>query len=282
MPPDLRTHVLRDYDLDELFAYINPVMLYTRHLGYKGNFEEALEAGDAKARALRDSVAEVGEIMRAHPEIRAQAVYRFALANADGDRVLVYAPDGETVLETFRFGRQGAEPWLCLADFVLPVETGKRDSVCFLATTIGPGIRALAEDWKARGEYLKSHILQALALEGAEAFAELLHKKIREMWGTGDPPGTTRDDLFRARYRGIRVSFGYPACPRLEDQVKLFRLLDVTRNIGVRLTEGLMMDPEGSVTALVFHHPQARYFRLAPEDIDRLEREIQREAASRS
>ena len=125
----------------------------------------------------------------------------------------------------------------------------------------------------AEGQYLNSHILQALALEGAEGFAELLHQQIRQMWGFGDPPGTTHQDLFRTQYRGRRYSFGYPACPRLEDQEPLFRLLDVTNNIEVELTEGFMMDPESSVSALVFHHPQAKYFNLSEGDIERLEQE---------
>ena len=128
---------------------------------------------------------------------------------------------------------------------------------------------------------MKSHILQVLALDGAEAFAELLHKKIREMWGFADPAGTTTGDLFKGRYRSARVSFGYPACPRLEDQDKLFRLLDVSKHIGVHLTEGYMMQPEGSVTALVFHHPEARYFNLSPEDVQRLERSIDQQEAGR-
>jgi 5-methyltetrahydrofolate--homocysteine methyltransferase len=93
------------------------------------------------------------------------------------------------------------------------------------------------------------------------------------MWGFADPSGTTMADLFKARYRGIRVSFGYPACPRLEDQEQLFRALDVRRTIGVELTDGFMMDPEGSVTALVFHHPDARYFSLAPRDAATLDDE---------
>jgi len=84
----------------------------------------------------------------------------------------------------------------------------------------------------------------------------------------------TMQERFKARYRGVRVSFGYPACPRLEDQEKLFRLLDVTGSIGVQLTEGYMMEPEGSVSALVFHHPDAKYFSLSPDDTERLERAL--------
>jgi 5-methyltetrahydrofolate--homocysteine methyltransferase len=94
------------------------------------------------------------------------------------------------------------------------------------------------------------------------------------MWGFGDPSGITYQDLFRTQYRGRRYSFGYPACPRLEDQEQLFRLLSVTANVGVELTEECMMDPEASVSALVFHHPDAKYFNLNEGDIRRLEREI--------
>jgi 5-methyltetrahydrofolate--homocysteine methyltransferase len=99
------------------------------------------------------------------------------------------------------------------------------------------------------------------------------------MWGFADPPGASMMDLFKAKYRSVRVSFGYPACPRLEDQEQLFRLLDVSKHIGVHLTEGFMMEPEGSVSALVFHHPEAKYFNLSPEDIERLEREVEKTRA---
>jgi len=277
LPPDLRVHVLSDYDLDEVFRFINPVMLYNRHLGFKGEFEEALARGDAKALDLAEAVAEVQAFMVSHPEIHARAVYRFFPANSEGERLHIFSSDKRTILATFHFGRQSDPPYLCLADFTLPLDSGRTDYVCLLATTIGPGVRQIAEEWKQRGDYLRSHILQVLALEGAEAFAELLHQKIREMWGFPDPADLSLQDIFKARYRGIRVSFGYPACPRLEDQEILFRLLEVTRHIGVHLTEGYMMDPEGSVSALVFHHPQARYFRLTDQDLERLERAIEEE-----
>jgi 5-methyltetrahydrofolate--homocysteine methyltransferase len=125
--------------------------------------------------------------------------------------------------------------------------------------TIGKGVRELAESLKNRGQYLKSHILQALALESAEAYAELTHSQIRKAWGFPDPPEMTMMERFQARYRGKRYSFGYPACPRLDDQTVLFDLLR-PQEIGVQLTEGFMMDPEASVSAIVFHHPEALYF----------------------
>jgi 5-methyltetrahydrofolate--homocysteine methyltransferase len=274
-PPDLRLHVVRDYDLGEIFEYINPVMLYTRHLGFK-NFEQALGAGDAKARELKAAVEAIEQVMIARTDISANAIYKFFPAQSDGDRtMMVLSPDGAAVVASFRFGRQSEAPALCLADYIAPRDSGRLDYLCLFVTTIGTGVRALAEEWKGKGDYLRSHILQVLALEGAEAFAELLHLKIRRMWGFGDPPGLTNKDLFRANYRGKRFSFGYPACPRLEDQAELFRLLDIERqNLGVALTEGYMMDPEASVSAMVFHHPEARYFSLSSADLELLEREL--------
>ncbi len=106
---------------------------------------------------------------------------------------------------------------------------------------------------------MKSHVLQALAIETAEAFAEYLHSLIRAQWGFADSLQMSMMDRFQAKYRGKRYSFGYPACPRLEDQAKLFRLLR-PEDIGVQLTEAYMMDPEASVSAMVFHHPEATYF----------------------
>ncbi len=273
-PPDLKRHVIDDYDLAEVFDFINPVMLYNRHLGFKGRFTEALDRGDPKAVELVREVEAVQAQLLGCPQVRARAVYQFFRAQRRGDAIELLSPDGERVVGRFEFGRQRHGEGLCLADYVLPAEAGRRDFVALLATTVGPGVRDLAEKLKKEGAYLRSHIVQALALEGAEALAELLHAKIRVMWGIPDPPGTTKQDLFQARYRGIRVSFGYPACPRLEDQVELFRVLGVTEAIGVRLTEGLMMDPESSVTALVFHHPDARYFSLTDEEVRELEERL--------
>jgi 5-methyltetrahydrofolate--homocysteine methyltransferase len=274
-PPDLKLHLIKDYDLGEIFRYINPVMLYTRHLGFK-NFENALAAGDPKAAELRKIVASVEDEMLANPSITARAAYRFFPAHSDGDRTLmVYAPDGKRVLESFIFGRQTAEPGLCLADYVTPVTSGRTDYIGMVVTTIADGVRSLAEEWKDQGEYLRSHILQVIALESAEAFTELLHQKMRQMWGIGDPAGLTMKDLFQAHYHGKRYSFGYPACPRLEDQAQLFRLLEIEQTgLGLHLTEGYMMDPESSVSAMIMHNPEAKYFALSAADIEALEQEL--------
>ena len=284
-PPDLRLHTLTDYDLSAIFPYINPQMLYVRHLGYQGRFAEALASGETAAVELRDAVRRVEDLMLARADITANAVFRFFPCRSDGQRLLVYSADGSQVLESFYFGRQSQRDGLCLADYVRPVApsdggSGGRggldgmDYAAFFVTTIGPGVRQLAAQWMEEGQFLNAHILQALALESAEGFAELLHQQLRRMWGFADPAGLSMPELFRAQYRGRRYSFGYPACPRLEDQEQLFRLLEVSRHLEVELTDGHMMDPESTVSALTLHHPDAKYFNLSEQDIERLEAEI--------
>ena len=149
-----------------------------------------------------------------------------------------------------------------------PLSSGQRDHVAMFVTSCQgrtTPMRALADQLKADGAYVKMHALQALAIETAEALAEWLHETLRKSWGIGDAPSTTKHDLFQAHYRGRRYSFGYPACPRLEDQATLWQLLDPHKHIGVELTDGFMMEPEASVSALVFQHPQAAYFSVGGE-----------------
>jgi 5-methyltetrahydrofolate--homocysteine methyltransferase len=272
-PPDLKRHVVDRIPLEDVFPYVNPAMLYGKHLGLRGNLETLLAHGDEKAKRLREQVAQVENEVLARGLLRPRAVYRFFAAQSEGDGIVLYGP-GDRVAETFTFPRQSTGDGLSLADFVAPKAGGVMDYVALFAVTCSEGVRELAERWKAEGRFLDSHIVQALAIESAEAFAELFHQRLREMWGFPDPPGMTMQERFKARYRGVRVSFGYPACPRLEDQEKLFRLLDVEPAIGVRLTEGYMMEPEASVSALVFHHPEARYFVIAPGDLEAFERQL--------
>ncbi|MHB1843669.1 MAG: vitamin B12 dependent-methionine synthase activation domain-containing protein, partial [Deltaproteobacteria bacterium] len=176
------------------------------------------------------------------------------------DRLRLHAPDGQEVM-AFDLPRQPKPNGLCLADLVNPAGPAgePQDHVALFVVTAGKGVRARAEELKEKGDYLRSHALQALALESAEGYAELLHAQLRSQWGFPDPLEATMADRFRASYRGKRYSFGYPACPALEDQQKLFALLR-PEEIGVELTDGDMMDPEASVSALVFHHPEASYF----------------------
>lgn len=268
VPPDCERHVLRHYPISHLQPYLNLRMLLGKHLGVRGNVEKLLEAGDEKVTGLYQLVQELLAEAKRDGTITAHGMYQFFPAQADGDDILVYDPrDHSRLLERFRFPRQPEEPFLCLSDFLRPVESGEMDYVGFLAVTAGSGIRERSALLKERGDYLRSHVLQALALELAEAFAERVHHVMRDVWGFPDPAEMTMLERFGARYQGIRVSFGYPACPNLEDQAKLFRLLK-PEDIGIQLTEGFMMEPEASVSAMVFAHPEARYFNAGPSVFD--------------
>ena len=249
-------------------------MLYGKHLGLRGNLETLLTRGNEKAVELHQQVEAVIDEVIAKKLLRAQAVYQFFPAQAESDSLRLYRANGKDIAATFLFPRQQHGEGLCLSDFAAPTSSGKQDYIALFAVTCGHGVRELAEQYRASGRYLQSHILQALAIEGAEAFAELLHQRLREMWGFADPPELTMRERFKARYRGVRVSFGYPACPRLEDQERLFQVLPVTASIGVELTEGYMMEPEASVSALVFHHPQAKYFNILDDELAAFERRL--------
>jgi len=188
-----------------------------------------------------------------------KAVWQFFETERDGNAILLFAPGEESPLHTFHFGRQRRENGLCLSDYILEAEEGRRDHVAMFVVTAGHCVRERAEAWKQEGEYLKSIAIQALATETAEGAAEWLHRRIREEWGFPDSPTTTMQDRFTSKYRGKRYSFGYGACPNMEDQKGIFELLR-PEDIGVHLTEGMMMEPEASVSALVFHHPDCAYF----------------------
>jgi 5-methyltetrahydrofolate--homocysteine methyltransferase len=257
-PPDLDLHVLRNVPLAHIFPYLNLQMVLGRHLGVKGSVARLLEQGDAKATEINTLVAELEREAIESGLLRANGLYRFYEAAAAGDDLVLFEASAEAA--RFHFPRQAGGERLCLADYVREQGSGERDYVALFAVTCGEGVRELAERWKEEGQYLRSHALQALAIETAEAFAEMLHARLRTQWGFPDPPGLTLTDKLKAHYRGIRVSFGYPACPNLADQRILFDLLRPSL-IGLGLTEGFMMDPEASVSALVFHHPEAKYFK---------------------
>jgi 5-methyltetrahydrofolate--homocysteine methyltransferase len=264
-PPDLDRHALTNTPLDHIWRFINPVMIYGRHMGLKSSVVKDVEAGNRaelekseagrKALQLKAALDDLKAECRAGA-MQARAVYQFFRARGEGDDLVLLDPRGAELFR-FTFPRQEGADGLCLSDYV-----AADDAVALFVTTAGAGIRARAEAYKKNGDFLKSHLLQALALETAEGYAELLHANLRSQWGFPDPLEMTMIDRFKASYHGKRYSFGYPACPRLEDQQILFRALR-PEEIGVELTDGCMMDPEASVSAVVFHHPDATYFSVA-------------------
>jgi len=244
-------------DLRGVWSFINPQMLYGKHLGLRGSFARLLDAGDVKAEKLLTVIESLKDEVEGW--MRVGAVWRFFEAEPDGDAIALFEPDAKSPVHTFHFGRQAKPGGLSLSDFVAPPADGVRDSIALFVVSAGYGVRARSNAAKEAGEFLESHAIQALAIETAEAAAEWLHARLRALWGFPDPLEMTMRDRFSARYRGKRFSFGYPACPDLDHQAALWRLLEPGK-IGIQLTDGMMMEPEASVSAMVFHHPDARYF----------------------
>jgi 5-methyltetrahydrofolate--homocysteine methyltransferase len=266
IPKDTNRHIVKTYTLAHIEPYINKQMLIGHHLGVKGNIEKLLAAGDEKAVKLNEMVNQLIEEAKKNDWIKPAAVYQFFPAQAEENKIAIIDPNQQQkVVEEFDFPRQNNSPFLCLADYVKTADSGMTDYVGFFTVTAGPGIREVADTLKEQGRFLECHALQALALETAEGLAELIHRQMRDRWGFPDPVDFTMKDRFSARYQGQRFSFGYPACPELEDQKKLFSLLH-PEDIGVHLTEGCMMEPEASVSAMVFAHPEARYFTVLKND----------------
>lgn len=261
-PMDTKRHILKTYSLSHIEPYINMQMLIGHHLGVKGKIAKLLAEKDEKAVKVKEVVDQLLANAKENNWITPNAVYQFFPAQSDGNKVIIYDPENtKNVIETFDFPRQESAPFLCLADFIKSVESDEMDYVGFFTVTAGRGIREKAEKLKADGRFLESHALQALALETAEGFAELIHRQMRDRWGFPDPLDFSMQDRFAAKYQGQRFSFGYPACPDLEDQKKLFKLIQ-PEEIGIELTDGCMMEPEASVSAIVFAHPEARYFNV--------------------
>ena len=217
-------------------------------------------------RKLEDEVAGSGLF---EPKV----VYGYFPAQSDGNDVVVYEPYGASTparelrassagpeLLRFTFPRQREGRRLAVSDFFAPKASGKMDVIGLSLVTIGAKASLETQRLFEGGEYTKYLYLHGLSVETAEALAELHHKKMREELGIAGEDAAEIRDLFHQKYRGSRYSFGYPACPNLEDQTKLFVLLKPEENVGVRLTSGFLLEPEQSTSAIVVHHPGAKYF----------------------
>jgi 5-methyltetrahydrofolate--homocysteine methyltransferase len=260
-PPDLDRHVVqRVEDLHDVWSYVNPQMLYGKHMGLRGSVERLKAEDDPRLDELANLVASLQN--EAEDWMRVVELWRFFEAEPDGSSIRLFEPGAGSPVRTLGFPRQPKADGLCLADFVLPPADGRRDTVALFVVGAGDGIRERAAAERTAGEYLRSHAIQALAVETAEAAAERLHHRLREAWGFPDPVETSMKDRFRAAYRGKRYSPGYPACPDLDLQRVIWDLLDPDE-VGIALTDGMMMDPEASVSAIVFHHPDCTYFSAA-------------------
>jgi|CZKU01.1.fsa_nt_gi 5-methyltetrahydrofolate--homocysteine methyltransferase len=212
----------------------------------------------------------------AKKRLTARGVYGLFPANAVGDDVELFT-DGSrsTVLETFHFLRQQAprdrgEPHRSLGDFIAPRATGLRDHLGAFAVTTGIGLKELCDEFRAQLDDYNAIMAEALADRLAEAFAECLHKQVRDAWGYGRQEDLSKDELIEEKYRGIRPAAGYPACPDHTEKGSLWKLLDVQKNTGMLITESYAMWPGSSVSGLYFAHPQSRYFGLGKIDRDQV------------
>ncbi|MBD1380584.1 methionine synthase [Metabacillus arenae] len=259
-PEDCKKHYLKNIDIAQILPYVNLQMLLGHHLGLKGKIKKMLAEKNEKAIALKEVIDSLIAEGTKKQWFQPAAVYQFFPAYSEGDKLHILDPENRnTILETFEFPRQSTLPYRCISDYVRP--KGEIDYVSFFAVTAGKHVRKVAQEFKAQGDYLKSHAVQALALELAEGLAERTHQLIRDRWGFPDPANFTMEQRFSAKYQGQRFSFGYPACPNLEDQEPLFNLIQ-PESIGIHLTDGFMMEPEASVSAIVVSHPEARYFNV--------------------
>jgi len=195
-------------------------------------------------------------------------VYGYWPCNSDGDDLIIFTPPPADLdrpelhgpeLARFRFPRQKRPPYWCLSDFWRPVRDGVVDVAALSVVTVGSRVSAVARQWFEQNEYQQYLFLHGLGVELAEALAEFIHKQVRVELGVAGDDARELSKLFQQGYQGSRYSFGYPACPSLEDQVPLLKLLDAGR-IGVTLSEEYQLEPEQTTTALITYHPEARYF----------------------
>jgi 5-methyltetrahydrofolate--homocysteine methyltransferase len=258
--------VRKDFDLRELFRYINETALFKNQWQLKtASQEDYLRLVEQKFRPIKQKLEQ--EVI-ASGILEPKAVWGYFPAQSEGNDVIVYSPDEKMnhqgtprkELLRFTFPRQREGRKLSISDFFAPKASGKMDVIGLSLVTMGSRTSQETQRLFEAGEYTKYLYLHGLGVETAEALAEYLHKLIREELGIAGEDSPHIRDLFHQKYQGSRYSFGYPACPNLEDQTKLFALLKPEENVGVRLTSGFLLEPEQSTSAIVVHHPAAKYF----------------------
>ncbi len=277
-PPFWGVRVKKDYELREIFPYINDTALFKNQWQLKtASQEDYVRLVEQKFRPIKK---ELEEEIIASGWFEPKVVWGYFPAQGDGNDVIVYdcgatgvpaRPNGDSTstgedarvskeLLRFTFPRQREGRRLCISDFFAPKASGKMDVIGLSLVTIGARASVETQKLFEAGEYTKYLYLHGLSVETAEALAEYHHRRMREELGISGEDSSHIRDLFHQKYRGSRYSFGYPACPNLEDQTKLFALLQPEENVGVRLTTGFLLEPEQSTSAIVVHHPAAKYF----------------------
>ncbi len=276
-PPFWGSRVVTGIDLDHIYPFINPVALFRGQWQVKkGALSDA-----AYDTLIEDQITPIFERWKHECKekkiLQPAVVYGYFPCAADGDDLVIFSPqdmktgvglginrsalDSRREIERFSFPRQPDKRRLCISDFFRPIDSGEIDVIGLHCVTMGPRASEVARELFAKNDYTQYLYLHGLGVETAEALAEYWHKRIRQELGiAGDDSPRTRE-LFTQHYRGSRYSFGYPACPEMSDQDKLWRLLQPER-IGCVLTENWQIDPEQSTSAIIVHHPEAKYFNV--------------------
>jgi 5-methyltetrahydrofolate--homocysteine methyltransferase len=256
-PPFTGSRVAKGMAIDDLATYLNETALFRNQWGFRPDPGEDDPAFKDRIRSrLREELATA----KAEQLLVPQVAWGHFPANADGDDLVIWTDDSRSSERTrFAFPRQVEDPFLCIADFFRTVDSGDKDYASFQVVTMGSRVSEEAARLFAADEYQQYLFLHGLGVEMAEALAEYWHHRIREELGFAVEDGPTLTGLFRQKYRGGRYSWGYPACPRLEDNAKVVELLEAER-IGVEVSEGFQLHPEQSTTAIICHHPQSKYF----------------------
>jgi 5-methyltetrahydrofolate--homocysteine methyltransferase len=257
VPPFLGTQVAKGISLDDIAGYLNETALFRNQWQFRPQGGEPDAEFKTRIRpVLRDELAKA----KAEGTLIPAVVWGYFPVNGDGDDLVVWTDESRSKERLrFAFPRQGKDRHLCIADFFRPVESGEADYAGFSVVTMGEVASEHSRQLFEADRYQDYLFFHGLSVEMAEALAEHWHRRMREEWGFAGEDGPTLTGLFRQQYRGSRYSWGYPACPDLEDQAKVAQLLEIER-IGVTVSEEYQLHPEQSTSAIVVHHPEAKYF----------------------
>ena len=259
VPPFLGSKVVKGIAIDEIAGYLNETALFRNQWQYRPEDGEDDAAFKDRVRPiLREQLAAA----KADDMLVPQVVYGFFPANGDGDDLVIWTDESRTTERArFHYPRQRKAPFLCIADLFRPVDSGEVDYAAFHIVTMGQRVSDVTAKLFADDRYQEYLLVHGLGVEMAEALAEHWHHRIRQEWGFADEDGPNLAGLFRQQYRGGRYSWGYPACPDLEDNLTVAELLDASR-IGIEVSEetGFPYQPEQTTSAIICHHPKAKYF----------------------
>ena len=259
-PPFWNSKIVSDIKLETVFEYITETVLFRGRWGYKKGKLSTNEYEKLLNDHVRPEYKRLKTICIEQNLLAPQVVYGYYPCNSDGDDVVIYHPNTDKEWTRFHFPRQKQSPFRCIADFFLPVKSGRKDVIALQVATVGHNADQESKRLYESDSYKDYLQFYGLSVEAAESLAEYWHKQIRLELGIADQDGNSIDEFVLQKYRGSRYSFGYPACPDLAENRKLFQLLDPGR-IGVSISDEDQMVPEQTTSAFIVHHPQAKYFR---------------------